>query len=285
MSEPGIHVFKHHAMATFFEVRIAGQERPYAAQAAQAAFMIVDRQEALLSRFRENSEISAIANLKPGETLRLAESVFSCLEIARAMETATGSAFSIASGALHTQNVAPRWTLLRDKLAIRCDIGKLDFDLGAIGKGFALDRMAVELADWDCPSYLLNAGGSSILAGEAPPGRQGWSAGLGEDNATRRFWLTHCSLSGSGLAVKGEHILDPRSGAPARIRSKAWALASTAAQSDALSTACMVLSETEIIQRFNDSAEWLVFFLQDGQWRHCGKREMPMIDCESGDCV
>ncbi len=270
-------------MATFFEVRIGGQERAYAAQAAQTAFTIVDRLEALLSRFRENSEISAIAHLKPGETLRLAESVFSCLEIARAMETVTGTAFSIAPGALRTQNAAPRWTLLRDTLAIRCDIGKLDFDLGAIGKGFALDRMAAELADWDCASYLLNAGGSSILAGAAPPGRQGWSAGLGQGDAGHRFWLTHCSLSGSGLAEKGEHILDPRSGESARARSRAWALASTAAQSDALSTACMVLSETEIIQRFNDSAEWLVFFSQDGCWRHCGKREMPPTDCEDND--
>ena len=242
MSEAGIHVFRHHAMATFFEVRIAGQERTYAAQAAQAAFAMADGLEALLSRFRENSEITAISHLKPGETLRLAESVFSCLEMARAMEANTGGAFSVAPAALKTQNAAPRWTLLRDKFAIRCDAGKLEFDLGAIGKGFALDRMASELADWDCPAYLLNAGGSSILAGAAPTGQKGWSAGLSEADNNIRFWLTHCSLSGSGLAVKGEHILDPRSGEPARARSRAWALSSTAAQSDALSTACMVLS-------------------------------------------
>lgn len=281
MSDPGIHVFTHHAMATFFEVRIAGQEKSYAAQAAQAAFAVADALESLLSRFRENSEIRALTHLKPGETLRLAASVFSCLEIAQTMEAATNKAFSITPTALQTQNAPPRWTLLPDKLAIRCDSGKLDFDLGAVGKGFALDRMAVELADWDCSSYLLNAGGSSILAGTPPPGRKGWSAGLSDDKASRRFWLANCSLSGSGLAVKGEHILDPRSGKPARTRSRAWALASTAAQSDALSTACMVLSETEIAQCFNDSPEWLVLFQQEGRWQYYGKRDIPLVDDEA----
>ena len=37
MSEPVIHVFNHNAMATQFQVRIAGEEKTYAAQTAQAA--------------------------------------------------------------------------------------------------------------------------------------------------------------------------------------------------------------------------------------------------------
>jgi hypothetical protein len=34
----GIHVFNHTAMATLVQVRIAGEEKTYAAQSAQAAF-------------------------------------------------------------------------------------------------------------------------------------------------------------------------------------------------------------------------------------------------------
>ena len=97
-----IHVFNHYAMATQFQVRIAGEEKSYAAQTAQAAFALADRLESLLSRFRANSEISQIAQLAPGETLRLSEPVFACLEIAQRMETATGGAFSATAAALKT---------------------------------------------------------------------------------------------------------------------------------------------------------------------------------------
>src|SRR5688572_19089280 len=102
MSDPGIHVFNHHAMATIFQVRIAGEERNYAAQASQALFDLVDKMERFLSRFRDNSEISQMAELAPGESLVLSEPTFACLEIARDMEAATGGAFSITAAALRT---------------------------------------------------------------------------------------------------------------------------------------------------------------------------------------
>lgn len=277
MSEAPIHVFTHHAMATFFQVRIAGEEHSYSAQAARAAFDLLDRFEGLLSRFRETSEIQAIGTLAPGEQMRLAEPVFRCLEIAGAMEVATNGAFSVAAAARRTQSEPPRWSLLGEEFAIRCDAGRLEFDLGAIGKGFALDRMALELADWECSAFLLNAGGSSILAGWPPPDRPGWSVGLGDDNSEPRFWLKECSLSGSGTAVKGEHILDPHTGQPARIRARAWALASTAAESDALSTACMILNEDEMAACLAHREEWLVFLRQQNEWLRYGKREITPV--------
>ena len=60
MSEPVIHVFNHHAMATQFQVRIAGEEKAYAEQAAQAVLALADELESRLSRFRADSEISQI---------------------------------------------------------------------------------------------------------------------------------------------------------------------------------------------------------------------------------
>jgi thiamine biosynthesis lipoprotein len=275
MSE--IHVFNHHAMATQFQVRVAGEERNYAAQVAQEAFALADRLELLLSRFRANSEISHIAQLAPGETLRLSEPVFACLQTARSMELATNGAFSVSAAALQTQPEKPRWTLLQEQVAIRCDAGKLEFDLGAIGKGFALDRLAENFSEWECPAFLLVAGGSSILAGDAPPQASGWSCGLGENNSPLRYQLKNVSLSGSGLAVKGAHIIDPRTGAPASLRSRVWALADTAAESDALSTACMILPETAIREVVCRNAGWLVFLSEGEQWRAIGSRPLPAV--------
>ena len=267
-----IHVFSRYAMATEFQVRVAGEEKGYAGQTAQAAFAVTDQLELLLSRFRANSEISQIAQLAPGETLRLSEPVFACLELAQRMETATAGAFSATAAARQTQSVKPQWTLRREQFSIRCDGGKLEFDLGAIGKGFALDRMAEVLREWECPAFLLVAGGSSILAGEAPPAAPGWSCGLGADNSPQRYRLKNVSLSGSGLEVKGSHILDPRTGAPAALRNRVWALADTAAESDALSTAGMILSEAEIRALVANNLSWLVFLSEGENWRALGAR-------------
>lgn len=273
MSE--IHVFNHHAMATQFQLRIANEEKTYAAQTAQAAFALTDQLESHLSRFRANSDISQIAQLSPGETLRLSEPTFACLEIAKKMESATSGAFSVSAPALRSQAFLPHWTLLNNSFSIRCDRGRLEFDLGAIGKGFALDRMAEVLREWSCPAFLLIAGGSSILAGEPPSHMEGWSCGLGDDDSPHRFSLMNCSLSGSGLAVKGHHILDPRTGQPAQRQDRAWALTDVAAESDALSTACMVLNEPELNPILTANDRWLVFLEDRNAVRCLGDREPP----------
>jgi thiamine biosynthesis lipoprotein len=271
-----IHQFNHAAMATHFQVRIASDDKAYAAQAAQAAFDLLNSLESRLSRFRTDSDIARIADLAPGETTRLSEPAFACLQIAKRMDQATRSAFCPTPAALKTQPSLPQWNLLPDDHSILCVSGRLEFDLGAIGKGFALDRIAELLRDWDCPSFLLVAGGSSILAGDQPPGAPGWSCGLGEDNAPQRFFLTRASLSGSGLAVKGAHIFDPRTGKTALRQNRAWVLANTASESDALSTACMVLSEPELEDVLAQNDSWLAFLDNRECIRPIGSRALPM---------
>jgi len=269
-----IHQFNHAAMTTHFQARIASDEKAYAAQAAQAAFDLLDSLESRLSRFRMNSDISQIAALAPGETMRLSEPAFACLQIAKRMDQVTRSAFCPTPAAMRTQGFLPQWDLLHNEHSILCINGRLELDLGAIGKGFALDCMAELLRKWECPSFLLVAGGSSILAGDCPPGHLGWSCGLGEDDSSQRFLLSHASLSGSGLAVKGSHILDPRTGHPAQRKNRAWVIADTASESDAISTACMVLSEPEIQEVFAQNDAWLAFFETGKSVRSIGRRAL-----------
>jgi thiamine biosynthesis lipoprotein len=188
------------------------------------------------------------------------------------MERATRGAFSITATAPGSDTVERRWTLLPREFSIRCDAGRLLFDLGAIGKGFALDRMAALLREWDCHSFLLVAGGSSVLAGDKPPGEPGWPCGFGED---RSVALEQCSLSGSGLDVKGLHILDPRTGSPPQRQVRTWAIADTGAESDALSTAAMVLSESEIAEVLAEIDRWLVILEGPHRRRQFGSRPAP----------
>ena len=282
MSEPLVHIFNHYAMATQFQVRIANEDRTYAAQAAQTAFALVEQLESQLSKFKAGSDIAQAAQLGIGEKLRMHEATFACLEIAQRMEFVTRGAFCITPAALKTQPTRPLWALLPKEFSVRCDSGRLEFDLGAIGKGFALDRMAVVLREWDCPAFLLVAGGSSILAGDGPVETGGWSCGLGDDHSPQRYHLKNCSLSGSGLTVKGQHIFDPRTGKANVLRNRAWALTTSAAESDALSTACMILTEPEINEVLAANDDWLVFLQEGFAWRSLGKRTLPARAVEQG---
>src|SRR5215469_3097306 len=106
MSE--IHQFNHAAMATHFQARISSREKAYAAQAALAVFDLLDSLESRLSRFRTDSDIARIADLAPGETMRLSEPAFACLQIAKAIDQATRGAFCPTPAALKTQPSLPQ---------------------------------------------------------------------------------------------------------------------------------------------------------------------------------
>lgn len=242
--------FRHEAMATYFELVIAVEDYDYARHAAAAAWQEIDRLETELSRFVESSPISRAGRLARGESLTLGEDAFECLLTAADVSMATGRAFDPAYASLRPEGLAPDappFTLDPATCSLTSLSDRLRLDLGAVGKGYALDRIAHLLAEWNLSSVLLNAGGSSLLGLGAPnEDFAGWPVGVGEGRGHREILLDGASLSASGIAVKGSHLIDPRTGVAATRTQRAWALAPTAAQADALSTAFFIMTEPEV---------------------------------------
>lgn len=243
MTTPVVHRSSHHAMATTFGISIAGGDARYSGLAARAAFAELDRLESELSRFRPTSDIARINALPAGGMTRVGPDTMRCLWLAERFRRATRDAFdaSLGSGRLELR---PRAHVVRVR-------GRgVRIDLGAIGKGYALDRMAVVLADWDAGAALLHAGQSTVLATGVPPGTAGWHVGLRHPlrptRVVRTLWLRDGALSGSGRRVHGNHIVNPRTGRAVTGCPAAWATAPTGAHADALSTAFMVMNRREI---------------------------------------
>lgn len=261
MTTDPIHVFAHQAMNTTFEVRIATTDGAYARQAAQECFAEITRAEGRLSRFDEASDIAAINRLAPGELLAVDQDTVECLRLAFHLLHHTGGAFDptvgqavdlLKAGSAASAAVEPgdhharrgRLLVAGDAAVVQVVDGPVRLDLGAIGKGFALDRCVQILDDWDVSRALLTCGGgSTAVALDGPcPGR-GWTIGLDQ----REITLERRAISASGHAVQGQHIVDPRTGRAGNRWCRTWAIGDSGAASDAYSTAWMNL-ELEAIQ-------------------------------------
>ena len=238
--------FLHQAMATTFKMTVIHDEPAYARQAAAAAFAELDRIEGRLSRFVEHSDIGRINRLNAGQTTHVHLDTFDCLRIALTVQRDTNGAFDVAYGSKSPAAAGPRFEVDEVGHRVRVLSAGVRLDVGGIGKGFALDRLADLFSDWDIAVALLCASTSTLLALDPPPGEPGWPVRVGPEHDFRRCHLAHRSLSGSGTAVQGSHIIDPRTRQPAHRRLSAWANTRTGASSDALSTAFMIMADDEI---------------------------------------
>jgi thiamine biosynthesis lipoprotein len=250
---PGMKHFSHEAMATTFEVFIINDDEKYARQVAAAAFEEVNRLEAELSRFIENSDISRINNLPANRPLVLGLDAFKCLQLSCRVYVETNGAFDVTIGPLLNQRRTGTNLLQldEDEHTIKLLADPVQIDLGGIGKGYAVDRMAELLREWSIDIALISGGYSSVLALDAPAGTKGWPLSLSNPTSRKEILARpnlHSRALGSSGLKKGQHIIDPRTNQPVKNKLAAWSSAPDAATADALSTAFMVMSTDEIKQ-------------------------------------
>ncbi len=264
----GGHWVKVHrtAMACRFEVTLPSEDARHV-EAARAALDEVDAIEDALSWFRDTSEVSRVNRAAATAPVAVGASLFALLSLCREIHAATGGAFDPASTALsrswgflerrprlpaEEEIAAARACSGLDKVVldglartVRFGAPGVELSFGAVGKGWALDRVAAALRARGVLRALLTAGGSS---------HRGWGGGPwelvlrpgGEDVGLLRLRDAALGTSATGeqrFEADGRrygHVLDPRTGRPAEGVRSASVVASEAAVADALSTAFLV---------------------------------------------
>jgi thiamine biosynthesis lipoprotein len=257
-------------MACSFEV-ILGSEDASAVPTARAALDTVDTIENELSIFRHTSAIADLNRRAAAEAIVVDRGLFDLLRDCVDIHRSTDGAFDITStplsrcwGFIQRDARLPAQAAIESALAtvgldavvlddesstVRFSREGIELNLGAIGKGYALDRVAAALQAGNLTHALLSAGRSSLLA---LGGRgRGWSIDLispAVEGPFARVWLRNAALGTSGageqfVAVNGVrygHVIDPRTGWPASGILSSTVIAPTSAAADALSTAFFI---------------------------------------------
>jgi thiamine biosynthesis lipoprotein len=258
-------------MGTRFHIQVVATDGAAAERALDAAFAEVDRLEALLSEWRESSEISAVNRAAGGEPVPVGRELFELVERSIHLSERTGGAFDItfaACGRLWSFR-EPR---LPDADALRACLQHVDYrgieldperstvrlpssgariGISAIGKGYGVDRAAAELERRGIEHYIVDGGGDIRLRGRRID--RPWSVGIAHPRAPGSL-LGRVRLERGAIVTSGDyqrsferdgeiyhHILDPATGMPARRSVAVTVLAPTAADADALATGLFVL--------------------------------------------
>lgn len=263
------------AMATRFELMLMGPDAVRLRAAGEEALAEVDRLEARLSLYRPSSEIARVNAQAARQPVRVSPPVFRLLEQARQLHQESGGAFDIAiaplvrcwgfmTGAGHVPDAAElervrsvsgmQHVLLdSESLTVRFDQEGVMIDLGAIGKGYAIDRAAGILREAGVAAALLHGGTSTVYGIGAPPGEEAWKVAI-EGSQDESLTIGTALLRDNALSVSAVwarafeaegkqygHVIDPRTGQPVNNAVVAAVALPSATETDALSTALLVL--------------------------------------------
>ena len=257
-------------MGTLWEMTVHAVDRAQALSSMDRAFEEVARLERMMSRFLPDSQVSQLTRSAGHAPLTVECDLYDVLRLAQEVAERTGGAFDVtaepltrawaeaaASGTMPDADRIMSALVLVGWDAIALDLhgptarlGRpgMSLDLGAVGKGYAVDRAVECLQAEGYETGWVNAGGNLRMLGA-------WdqSIPVRDPRAPERMIARVAGFDGAistsanyerGWRIGGRwygHVLDPRTGHPARACMSATVLAPSAALADALSTACFVL--------------------------------------------
>lgn len=263
-------------MGTVADVVVVHPDERWARTAVERSLAELRRVEALLSRFREGSDVGRVNGMALDRPVPVSEETAIVLHEALSWAEASGGAFDPSVGrAVALWDVAGRTappppdrvrsvTGSRLHRSVEVERGgsgarvrfhdpRVSLDLGGIGKGWGVDAAARVLRDHGILHALVNVGGDLVAIGSAPDGDP-WTVGV-RDPERPGGLVTTLSVIDRAVATSGDyervfhhegrryhHLVDPRTGAPARTsRRTVTVVAGRCADADAAATTAFLV--------------------------------------------
>lgn len=234
------------AMGTPCEIQLFAHSKAEAGHAADAAIADVQRLEALYSRYKTDSFLSAINRAAAaGGSISVDDETASLLDYAVTCYQQSDGLFDITSGILRQawkfdQNKLPEQTLI-DELLVKIGwhkvvwqkplltftIAGMEIDFGGVVKEYAVDRAASICRNLGMQHGVINLGGDINVIGPRDDGSP-WRVGIrhprNKDALLDTLLLYKGALASSGDyercilidGVRYGHVLNPKTGWPVK---------------------------------------------------------------------
>ncbi|MFB6468126.1 FAD:protein FMN transferase [Cytobacillus sp. Hz8] len=267
----------------YIEAYGSGSER--AGKKALERMAAIDQVTNFYSKSSEISKLNAAAGKK---TVSLSQDTFELLERSLEIADLTKGAFDPAIGPLvQLWQTAKREKTLPSSKEIKSHLPltnyrKIDLnanhytaflptigmsiDLGAIAKGFAVEKGMEILKEAGIQSAMVRAGGNIYTIGEKPD-KSSWRVGIRNPlqlDETLGYVEPHNQVvdtSGNyeqSFTIDGKkygHLIDPRTGYPAEKTASSTIIAKSPALADALATATFILGKKEGLKLIKDTPD------------------------------
>lgn len=285
-----VHAFHaDHVLGTSLDVTITALAAPLAQAAMAAIHAEIARLETVLSGWRDDSELAA---LNRASVFHASPDLFRLIEAGESWRSRSGGAFSTRLGLLAS---SPAPVLMATRIAA-ADVGldqatlqitrpaDIRFAVDAIAKGYIVDR-ALDAARSvpGVEGVMVDIGGDIACWGQAPNGAA-WHIGVADpchaaDNAApaQVIAIRGGAVATSGTGARNHAIYDPRTGAVRQGVALATAVAATAADADALSSAVYVLPPAEGIKLADNTPGAAIRLIADDGTVHASQRWSGMV--------
>jgi thiamine biosynthesis lipoprotein len=244
--------------------------------AFDGALAEIRRIEALMTTWREDSELSRVNAAAGKEPVAVGQETFDIVKEAVHTSEISEGTFDITFHSLHglwkfdedLDPHPPSDAQIKAKLpfvgyrhihldpaarTIFLDNPGTQISLGGIAKGYAVDRATKVLREAGLASFYVQAGGDLYAAGRKPDGSP-WSAGIRDPRGPEGSYFALIALSDHAFSTAGDyersyvidgkryhHIIDPRTGRPATASRSVTIYAPTALLADAIDDAVFIL--------------------------------------------
>lgn len=246
-----------------------------AVSAFNAAFAEFERLDALMSIWREGSDVQRLNAAAGHKPVAVSADVREVLRTAEEISEWTNGKFDVTFAALseiwrfdHDQDgrvpdareIAARLPLIdHSSLHVDDKAGTaflsrpgMRVHLGGIGKGYAVDRAAALLRSRGFMHFMIQAGGDLYVAGRR--GARPWRVAIQDPRGSEGTMFATIDLTDEAFSTSGDyarafmkdgrryhHILDPDTGQPARLSRSVTIVSDRATLADALSTAVFIV--------------------------------------------